>query len=175
MRRALLCCLLLAWPAGLAAPARAADPAPLTLAETRPLETSLGNPALAATPAVWLDMIHSAKSSLDLEEYYLSERRGEALTPVLQAIGEAAARGVKVRLLLDAGMHRTYPLPADSLGRLARSSAARISTGARCPTFTSSERACSWRRSRRRWRTCSSPTGRLPTPRIPRRRWIVRA
>lgn len=112
----LLCLGLLC---ALAAPSLAAEPKPLTLAETRPLETALGNPAILPTPAVWLDMIHSAKSSLDLEEYYLSERRGEALSPVLQAIGEAAARGVKVRLLLDSGMHRTYPMPADSLGRLA--------------------------------------------------------
>src|SRR5262245_39881714 len=63
-------------------------------------------------------MIRSAKSTLDLEEYYLSERPGEALSPVLQALGAAAGRGVRVRLLLDSRMHRTYPQPADSLGKI---------------------------------------------------------
>jgi phosphatidylserine/phosphatidylglycerophosphate/cardiolipin synthase-like enzyme len=86
--------------------------------ETRPLETSLGDPSLPATAGEWLDLIGAARSTLDLEEYYLSERPGEALSPVLQAIGAAAARGVRVRLLLDARMHRTYPLPADSLAKI---------------------------------------------------------
>jgi phosphatidylserine/phosphatidylglycerophosphate/cardiolipin synthase-like enzyme len=91
---------------------------PLLLVESRPLETSLGDPALPPTASEWLDMIHAAHATLDLEEYYLSERPGEALSPVLQAIGAAAGRGVRVRLLLDARMHRTYPQPADSLARI---------------------------------------------------------
>src|SRR5437870_5115466 len=99
--------------------AAASSPQPaLTLVETRPLETSLGDPSLPATAPQWLELIRSARTSLDLEEYYLSERPGEALSPVLQAIGAAANRGVRVRLLLDSRMHRTYPQPADSLGRI---------------------------------------------------------
>jgi len=97
----------------------AAETRIVTLAETRPLETRLGDPALPTAQSEWLDMIHGAQASLDLEEFYLSEQAGEALSPVLAELGKAAARGVKVRLLLDAGMHRTYPMPADSLGRLA--------------------------------------------------------
>lgn len=92
---------------------------PVQLAETRPLETPLGDPALPSAQAVWLDMIRGATQTLDLEEFYLSERRGQALSPVLDAIGDAARRGVRVRLLLDAGMHRTYPQPADSFATLA--------------------------------------------------------
>lgn len=102
----------------LGAAAAAPAPRPIQLAETRPLETALGDPTLPTAAAEWLDMIRGAHATLDLEEFYLSERRGEALSPILDALGAAAARGVKVRLLLDAGMHRTYPQPADSLGRL---------------------------------------------------------
>lgn len=91
---------------------------PIMLVESRPLETALGDSTLPATVPQWLEMIRHARSTLDLEEFYLSERPGEALSPVLQAIGEAASRGVHVRLLLDAGMHRTYPEPADSLGKI---------------------------------------------------------
>jgi len=104
---------LLAWRA-------AADPIapPVELAETRPVETTLGNPALPAAQAVWLDMIAGAEQTLDLEQFYLAHWPTEPLAPVLDAIGAAAARGVRVRLLLDRGMAATYPSPADSLGRL---------------------------------------------------------
>jgi len=105
------------------APARlpaAAPPAPpVLLGESRPLETALGDPSLPTAAEVWVDMIRGAKTRLDLEHFYLSRKPGEALDPVLDELGRASARGVKVRLLLDAGMHRTYPQPADSLGRLA--------------------------------------------------------
>src|SRR5439155_26468648 len=106
--------------------AAAGDPAttheaasrPVQLVETRPVETALGDPTLPTAQAEWLDLIRGTRSTLDLEEFYFSERAGEALSPVVEALVGAARRGVRVRLLLDAGMHRTYPLPADSLGRL---------------------------------------------------------
>ncbi len=37
---------------------------------------------------------------------------------VLHAIGQAVGRGVRVRLILDAGMYRTYPRVADSLAKV---------------------------------------------------------
>jgi phosphatidylserine/phosphatidylglycerophosphate/cardiolipin synthase-like enzyme len=118
MRRKL--CLALPLTLLLAASAFAKDGLPaLSLAESRPAETALGNPALPAAQPVWIEMIRSAKRSLDLEEFYFSHRPGESLQPVIDEIGRAAARGVSVRLLLDAGMHRTYPQPADSFGTLA--------------------------------------------------------
>ena len=115
MRFLAVCALLCPWTPALGA---AGAPRSFVLVETRPLETQLGDPGLPSTSQEWLDMIHSARTTLDLEEYYLSERPGEALSPVLQAIVEAAHRGVRVRLLLDQRMHRTYPQPADSLGRI---------------------------------------------------------
>lgn len=92
--------------------------APLQLCETRPLETSLGDPHLPTAAASWVEMIDGARAQLDLEHFYLSHRPGEALQPVLDAIGRASARGVRVRLLLDAGMYSTYPRTADSLATL---------------------------------------------------------
>ncbi len=93
-------------------------PPAVELGETRPLETTLGDPALPTASDVWLNMIRGAKRQVDLESFYLSRKPGEALDPVLDEIGRAAKRGVRVRLLLDAGMHKTYPQPADSLGGL---------------------------------------------------------
>ncbi len=97
-----------------------AVPAPpaLALGESRPVETTLGNPALPTAQSVWVDMIRSARHTLDLEEFYFSHRPGESLQPVLDELGRAAARGVQVRILLDAGMSRTYPQPADSFARM---------------------------------------------------------
>lgn len=99
-----------------APPVRIGEPPAVELAETRPAETTLGNPALRTARDVWLEMIASATRSIDLEQFYLSHWPGEALGEVLDALGAAAGRGVRVRLLLDRGMHATYPQPADSLG-----------------------------------------------------------
>ena len=114
---ALAALALAAAPAG--RPSKTASAPPVQLGETRPLETSLGDPSIPAAADIWVDMIRGAKSSVDLEEFYLSRKPGEALDPVLDELGRAAARGVKIRLILDAGMHRTYPEPGDSLGKLA--------------------------------------------------------
>ena len=99
-------------------PVAPAAPPTVQLGETRPIETALGDPSLPTALDEWLDMIRGARQEVDLEHFYLSWKAGEALDPVLDEIGRAAARGVHVRLLLDASMHRTYPHPADSLGQL---------------------------------------------------------
>ncbi len=93
-------------------------PPVVELVETRPVETALGNPALPEAALVWRAMIDSARVSLDIEQFYISTWPGEALEPVLDAVRRAAARGVRVRVLVDARMHRTYPQPVDSLGLL---------------------------------------------------------
>ncbi len=97
--------------------ARAAEPA-FTLGGTRPVETELGDPAIRSAQSLWVEMIDGARRSVDLEHFYLSHRPGEALQPVLDAIGRAAQRGVRVRILLDARMRGTYPWPSDSLSQV---------------------------------------------------------
>ena len=105
--------------ASLAAARRAAPPGPpVQLVETRPVESVLGNPALPTALEAWLDIIGHARRSLDFEEFYLSTWPGEPTEEVLAALGKAARRGVKMRLILDSRMHRTYPRTADSLARV---------------------------------------------------------
>jgi phosphatidylserine/phosphatidylglycerophosphate/cardiolipin synthase-like enzyme len=114
-------CLLRPLRAGLVLAAMAAvtgcaDAAPpVQLVETRPVESTLGNPRLPAATETWIALIDGARRRLDFEEFYLSTWPGEPTEKVLAALGRAAARGVRVRLLLDARMHRTYPRTADSL------------------------------------------------------------
>ncbi len=118
--RSLAAVLVVAGAAGVASAVRSADvPAPpVQLVETVPVETRLGNPELPSAHDVWLEMIRGAKRTLDVEEFFLSPWPNEPMEDVLAAIGMAAKRGVQVRLILDAGMHRTYPLPADSLAKV---------------------------------------------------------
>src|ERR1051325_10496352 len=82
-------------------------PVAVQLGETRPIETMLGDGSLPPALDGWVEMIQGARQEVDLELFCLSTKSGEALDPVLDEIGRAAARGVRVRLLLDAGMHRS--------------------------------------------------------------------
>jgi phosphatidylserine/phosphatidylglycerophosphate/cardiolipin synthase-like enzyme len=91
--------------------------APVEIVESIPLETVLDNPDIRNTREVWLEMIHGARQTLDIEQFYISNAPGEALDTILTAIGEAGARGVRVRLIVDSRMFRTYPEPATTLGR----------------------------------------------------------
>jgi phosphatidylserine/phosphatidylglycerophosphate/cardiolipin synthase-like enzyme len=96
-------------------PAAARSTAPVELVETRPIETAIGNPEVAEVLPAWLALIDGAKHTIDLEQFYLSTWPGEPMDPILASLGQAAKRGVKLRLILDARMYRTYPRAADSL------------------------------------------------------------
>ena len=89
----------------------------IEIVESTPIGTTLDNPDIRNTQEVWLEMIGSAQQSLDLEEYYVSNEPGKMLESVLTAIYKAADRGVKVRLIADSRMYKTYPQSIDSLGR----------------------------------------------------------
>jgi phosphatidylserine/phosphatidylglycerophosphate/cardiolipin synthase-like enzyme len=111
---ALACAALLA--AGGCNRARVEAPPAVRLIETVPVETSLGNPDLEPAHEAWLGLIRGARRSLDFEQFYVSRWPGEPLDDVLDAIGDAAARGVRVRFIVDGRMHDTYPRTIDSLG-----------------------------------------------------------
>jgi len=87
----------------------------LELVESIPIETSLDNADIRNTHEVWLEMLEGAKSTLELEEFYVSDAPGEPLEDILNAIGNAAHRGVMVRFIADARMYQTYPERLDWL------------------------------------------------------------
>ena len=87
----------------------------IELVESIPVETTLDNEDIRNASEVWLEMINSAKKTLDFGEFYISHKEGEALTPILEAITNAADRGVKVRFVVDGNMYKTYPETADKL------------------------------------------------------------
>ncbi len=90
----------------------------IQLVSTIPVESAIGDPSMPQAAATWVEMIDAATRSLELEHFYLSHWPGEPSGPVIDAIGRAAGRGVRVRLLLDVRFRPTYPQPADSLSRV---------------------------------------------------------
>ena len=103
MKKLLVVCLLLSRMAG-------AQPA-LELVESVPVETeaALDDPEIRSTQEVWLEMVEGAKDRIDLEFFYLRHQPKTSLEPVVQAMERAKARGVQVRLLVDAKFMITYP------------------------------------------------------------------
>lgn len=102
-----------------AAPLEAGDaPADVELIESWPVETTLDHADIRDAATVWLELIDGARTSLDLAEFYLSNdpAGGGRLTPIIVAIERAAARGVRVRILIEEVFYRTYPELADRFG-----------------------------------------------------------
>lgn len=87
------------------------------IVETVPIETTFDNPDVRNTYEVWLEMINGAKKTLDIEQFYISTEPNEPLEEILQSIISAGKRGVKVRIVADAGMYKTYPQTLDMLGK----------------------------------------------------------
>jgi len=85
----------------LAAQEAGAPPA-TRLVQSIPAETDLADPALPFAKDVWVEMIRSAKTRVEAAEFYVTNRAGSALEPVLVELEKAGARGVKVRFLLSA-------------------------------------------------------------------------
>jgi phosphatidylserine/phosphatidylglycerophosphate/cardiolipin synthase-like enzyme len=52
-------------------------------------------------------MIGRAARSLDVEQFYISNKSGKPLQDVLSAICSAADRGVKVGIIVDAKVYKT--------------------------------------------------------------------
>ena len=108
-------------PAGSRAAVAAEPPSgpAIRLVATIPVESAIGDPTMPRAAETWVEMIDGAERALELEHFYLSHWPGEPTGPVIDAIGRAARRGVRVRILLDVRFRSTYPQPADSLGQIA--------------------------------------------------------
>ncbi len=85
------------------------------IVQSVPKETSMESSRLPHTQDVWLNMINNAKHTLDIGTFYIANKKGEALEPVLDAIKNAAARGVKIRILIDSSFYANSEKSADEL------------------------------------------------------------
>lgn len=86
----------------------AAVPADTTfrIVESVPENTMYGQPGVERTQKVWLEMIRGAKQSIDIAAFYFTNKPGEALAPVMNAIAARARSGVKVRILIGRAFYK---------------------------------------------------------------------
>ena len=73
---------------------------------TVPVETTLDRQGTGQTSGTWLEMVTSARKTLDFAEFYLSTKKGEPLEPIIQAIIKAADQGVQVRFLVGTPLNK---------------------------------------------------------------------
>lgn len=66
-----------------------------------PVGTTLAEPDLRLAQDAWPAMFDAAKKTIDIEQFYVTPSTGEPLEPSLQALERAAARGVRIRVLLE--------------------------------------------------------------------------
>jgi phosphatidylserine/phosphatidylglycerophosphate/cardiolipin synthase-like enzyme len=112
-------CLILSAPRSARAQSGAQPETPTTqLVQSVPAETDLADPSLTFAKDAWVAMIHGAKVSVDAAEFYVTNRPGSALEPVLAELEKAGARGVKVRVLLSAKMLDQDPASVARLRRV---------------------------------------------------------
>lgn len=71
------------------------------LVYTAPAETQLQNADLSNTAEVWQQMFDKAQHSIDIEQFYVANQSGSALDTVIKHLKAAAARGVKIRFLME--------------------------------------------------------------------------
>lgn len=91
------------------------DQPTLELYESTPIETTLDHSDWRDAHVVWLERIREASVSLDFAHFYASDESGSRLTAVIEAVEEAADRGVKIRFLAEEKFVKTYP---ETLARL---------------------------------------------------------
>ena len=79
------------------------------IVESVPVETVLEESKLPRAADVWVEMIKSAKRSIDMETFYIANEKGEPLEIVINEIINAANRGVQVRIIIDENFFSRYP------------------------------------------------------------------
>ena len=107
----LLLCLVAALTLGAQSPST-------QLVQSIPAGTDLADPALPLAKDVWVQMIRAAQRSFDAAEFYVTNRPGSALEPVLSELEQAGARGVRIRFLLSSKMLEQDPASVARLRRI---------------------------------------------------------
>jgi phosphatidylserine/phosphatidylglycerophosphate/cardiolipin synthase-like enzyme len=88
--------------AALCGPAQADFAIPgFELVHTVPVETTLAAPDLRGPLAVWRELFDTAKGEIAIGQFYATGLAGEPLDAVLQSLEAAAARGVRIRFLME--------------------------------------------------------------------------
>ena len=87
----------------------------IRLVESVPIETVMEQSALPLAKDVWVEMFSSAEKSIDIEVFYFTNQSGEPMEKVMNSIKDAAARGVKVRVIVDNNFYTKGEKSVDEL------------------------------------------------------------
>lgn len=79
-------------------------PAGTSLVQTFPVETDLLTPGIPEAHTVWLQAIKAARREIRIEQFYVANRAGSRLEPILQALEQQGRAGIKIKVLLDQTM-----------------------------------------------------------------------
>lgn len=71
------------------------------LVHTVPVDTALGTADLRQTGPVWIELFDSAKSRIDIGQFYAVDHAGSVMDTVIERLEAAGKRGVKIRFLLE--------------------------------------------------------------------------
>ncbi|MDM4764912.1 phospholipase D-like domain-containing protein [Pelomonas sp. SE-A7] len=89
------------------------------LVHTAPVETSLATPDLREPVGVWRQMFDGAKKEIAIAQFYVAGEPGEALDELIGRLEAAAARGVKIRFLMeDKGQRLSVPATLERLRKI---------------------------------------------------------
>lgn len=88
-------------------------PPDFEIVESVPDASIYGESGVRRTQTVWLEMIRGATSSIDIAAFYIADKPGGPLVPVLDALVERARAGVKVRILVDQTFLKDNPESID--------------------------------------------------------------
>lgn len=88
---------------------------PVEVITSIPVETGLGSRGTRNAAKAWVELINGSSLKIDLAEFYMISKKGEPLEPVINALMNAADRGVKIRILTDKRMAGTYPEISEKL------------------------------------------------------------
>lgn len=99
------------------------------LVESVLAETLLETSTLPRTLDVWLKMINEAKESIDIETFYFANEKDSPLEQVMAALKNAAARNVKIRIIVDSSFYSGSDKSVDELEGIENISIRKIPMG----------------------------------------------
>lgn len=88
------------------------------LVESVPVETVMEQSKLSRAKDVWPDMMNNAKETIDIEVFYFTNKSGEPMESVMNAIKSAASRGVNVRIIVDYNFYKNGEKSIDELDNI---------------------------------------------------------
>lgn len=88
------------------------------IVESVPEATNYGEPGIARTQTAWIEMIKGAKQSIDIAAFYITDKLGSALSPVLDALIDRAGAGIRVHLLVDQSFLKNDHADVDRLRKV---------------------------------------------------------